>query len=372
MRGLAAIMIKIYDRGLAAPAGPRISESNSSENRTKHSTNPTAEGDSNPKTVEGGHPTDGREPQELQDIDFAAERAAAERLLKLKKGIVSLGNGKTTWEMTEPLPFEPFFISSVQMAISDVTDEEVAMLAGCRGLIELRLHNNPKLTAAGLKTLGPLPRLESLNLAETACARESLEFISNYPRLTSLFLAGGGSQKVLSTLPPCPRLTILETPWADGTVGDQGLQTIARNCPQLTQLTLLDGSDYSLAPLAQLQKLRQLHCSGKQLNDAAIAALAALPDFDSLGIEVPDRAVMQRLGKLDQKLRELSMRNQLGLSPELLADAADWQVITRCTQLERLTILSLIAVDATALAGRGRAAATQSVLCLRRPLAGGA
>ncbi len=58
---------------------------------------------------------------------------------------------------------------------------------------------------------------------------------------------------------------------------------------------------------------------------------------------------MLRLAKLDQKLRELVMRDQYGSGPEALTDAADWLPVKRFANLEQLTILDLIAVDAASL-----------------------
>ena len=91
----------------------------------------------------------------------------------------------------------------------------------------------------GLKNVGTLPRLETLFLDETACARESLEFLSNYPRLTTLSISGGGNHVgVMQTLPPCLLLTSLTTPYRIGSVAGEGLQTIVRHCPPINRTQL--------------------------------------------------------------------------------------------------------------------------------------
>ncbi|MBI5758088.1 MAG: SUMF1/EgtB/PvdO family nonheme iron enzyme [Planctomycetales bacterium] len=282
-------------------------------------------------------------------IDFAAERKAAEALLKLNKGKTYLANDKTSWEMKQPLPQVPFYVSDAGFVDVDLTDVEIAVLAGCRGIIKLDARSNAKLTATGLKNVGPLPRLETLFLDETACARESLEFLSNYPRLSTLAMSGDSRVGIMQTLPPCLRLTSLTTPYRVGSVGAEGLKTIVRHCPQLTELNLNDSQELSLEPLSQLRTLQKLHCYGSHLSEAGIGTLAELPNLYSLGVDVPVRKCMQRLAKFDKKLRELVIRDQNGSGPEALTDAIDWLPITRFANLEQLTILDLIAVDAASL-----------------------
>jgi formylglycine-generating enzyme required for sulfatase activity len=282
-------------------------------------------------------------------IDFDVERQIAERLLKFKKWKTYLSNGQTEWELTSPLSPDPFHVHDVGCVEADVTDEEIAVLAGCRGLVKLDARNNPQLTAAGLKSVGSLPRLETLILDETACARESLEFLANYPRLKALTISGVGRDGVFQTLPPCRRLTKLDTTYQPGSVGDAGMQAIARQCPNLTELFLNDSQPHTLAPLSQMRSLRQVHCYSDHLNDEAVSVLAELPDFQSLGIERPTPACLQRLDKLGGKLREFAMRNQYGLREDSVTDAVAWQTITRCNQLEQLTIMNLIAIDAASL-----------------------
>ena len=124
------------------------------------------------------------------------------------------------------------------------------------------------------------------------------------------------------------------------------MQAIARHCPKLRELTINDDRYYSLAPLSQLRSLQGLHCYGGQLNDVAMAALADLPDFQSLGIELPNPTCMSHLGRLGTKIHQLSLRNQAGIGPESLTNASDWQEITELIELEELTIMAMISVDA--------------------------
>lgn len=262
---------------------------------------------------------------------------------------MSLSDGQTTWTMTDLIPTEPFFISSVQLAASEMTDKKVAMLIGCRALQELRLPHNPRLTAAGLKAIGALPRLEILDLTESGCAEESLDFVSNYPRLKTLLIAGGGGKKVLETLPPCPQLTTLHTPWTVGSVGKRGLQTIARQCPSLMQLILNDSTVESLTPLADLRKLQDLFCFRAELDAASVAALATLPDFVALRVESPDPACIERLVPLGEKLHEFAMRDQGTYGAPALTDEKGWSPITHFSNLEKITIDAAIAVDADSL-----------------------
>ncbi len=282
-------------------------------------------------------------------IDFAAEREAAERLLKLKKGTIYLANEDRSLfqPLQDPLPQQPFHIHAVRLLEIDLTDADLAaLLAGCRGLHSLELAVNPKLTAAGLASLGRQPSLWKLDLNSTACARESLEFIANYPKLAELRLLTNDSRAgVLQTLPSCPNLTSLYTP---ALVGDEDLLTIVRQCPGLTELWLADHPVQSLAPLSKLQKLRHFIGFGTHLTDAGIAVLAGLPNLDNLMVDSPDRPGIQRLGKLSGQLRELNLRNQDPASP-LTIDPTDWTPVTEFPNLEKLFVDHAIAVDAAAL-----------------------
>lgn len=85
------------------------------------------------------------------------------------------------------------------------------------------------------------------------------------------------------------------------------------------------------------------------MNDAAIAALAELPSFYSLGVEAPDLKCAKRLAEHGEKFRELAMRNQYGLKADMLTEAVDWQPVTRFANLEQRTIMDSIAVDAASL-----------------------
>ena len=306
------------------------------------------------KTAEGGHPTQTTpSAPALDPIDFAAERQAAERVLKLKRGTGWLlkdvkGN---YWDLKEPLPQEPFFINHAALQDIDLTDEELAGLAGCRGFETLNLKGNPKLTAAGLKSLGPLPGLKFLDLSHTACARDSLEFIAIYPKLErlSILVSGDSRAGIMQTLPPCPRLISLVTTHLSGSVGDEGLKTIVRQCPCLAELTLMDDEVRSLAPLAQLQKLQYFQCQGTHLTEAGINALNDSPALEKLMVDYPDRQIVQRLIKLDRKLRELTLRETGNGRAMGITDPADWMPVTRFTNLEKLTADGFIAIDAAAL-----------------------
>jgi hypothetical protein len=120
--------------------------------------------------------------------------------------------------MKQPLPQDPFYLSDVGFVDTDLTDEEVALLGGCRGILKLDARNNSKLTAAGLKNVGSLPRLETLSLDETACAREDLEFVSNYPRLRTLSIIGLGTAGTHE----CRRLAASHTIYQSGTTDNLG------------------------------------------------------------------------------------------------------------------------------------------------------
>jgi len=286
-------------------------------------------------------------PSSEAPIDFAVERKAAERLLRLGKGTAWLGNHNRQWldrGLKEPLPVEPFCIVNGVFPNADLTDDELGVLTGCRAIDHLQLTGNPKLTAAGLMKLGPLPHLLKLEIGGTSIGNETLAGLGNYPSLKELFaIPSPINEAGWASLPACPRLEQLITSFQ---VGDAGLRRIAEQCPELRQLTLFDWSISDLSPLARLPRLRFLQTGPHALSDAGIDTLLKLPVLDELCVDNADSADLARLPRLAPNLTRLHLRNQdsiLGTNSEV------WASVTQLSRLLELSIDSNIFVDGPAL-----------------------
>ena len=286
-------------------------------------------------------------------IDFAAERKAAERFLKLGKGTAWLGNKDRQWiaELKEPLPDEPFCILVVGFQGLQITDDELAVLVGCRAIEKLDLTDQRKVTAAGLMQLGSLPFLRELFIGGSGVGDEAIASLTNYPSLISLAtFTGPGSINPLpissagwESLPPCPRLRELYTSFQ---VGDAGLRRIVEQCPELRQLSLFDWSISDLSPLGRLPRLRSLHTGPNTLSDAGINTLLKLPVLDDLYVDRPDISGLARLPRLARKLTRLYLRDQHAGLP---ANSEAWASVTQMTGLLELIIGAFIVVDGPAL-----------------------
>ena len=308
-----------------------------------------AKGPAIPKTAPPTEAKPGEDP-----IDYAAERKAAEMLLttfKTKKGKVTLASsdGSRQYPLTVgiPIPEEKFTIQTLEWEGAGLTDEDLAVLKGCRRLVGLRLGGNPQLTASGLQKLGHQPVLATLRLETNRCARESMALLANYPRLVELNLGHADCPaSAIETLPRCPSLETLRTP---ALINDAALKVIARQCPALKELWIDSATPSSLSPLGELKSLRDLHCYGGVLDDSAIEVLGGIPAFESLMVDSPSPALIPRLKKLSGKLKRLTLREQESLGPSPWKNAAEWLPMTHLAGLENLRIDEKIAADAASL-----------------------
>ncbi len=117
-------------------------------------------------------------------FDPAIERKVAERLLRLNKGRFLLGNKDrksiAEWNLRN-LPSEPFCILDANFDGTDLLDEELSALKGCLALQSLSINANPKLTAAGVQRIGPLPNLNRLWADGTQIGNDLFEWLSSSP-----------------------------------------------------------------------------------------------------------------------------------------------------------------------------------------------
>lgn len=296
-------------------------------------------------------------PRNEVSIDFAAERKAAARLLRLAMGKVILGNQRRQeiGELKEPLPTIPICILSVNLQDANLTDEDLGVLAGCTQITQLNLSGNPRITSAGLKSLEGLQSLRSLNLSATAIDSDGLAFIGRQSQLQRLELRDSQIDDTgLDQLAACRELRSIAV--GGSRVTAAGLAQIVRACPRLTEISLVgdSGANLPLAPLAGLRYLRAVHCAAKQITPEGIDVLRSLPQFEQLHLNSPTDAAVELVVRLGQQLQRLDCvatnDGDTGLTE------AGFQSVGRCRQLVHLK-----------LAGRGAPGDAQLVELARLP-----
>ncbi|GEM_PF-2826810 len=275
-------------------------------------------------------------------IDFAAERTAAARLLRLGKGVVKLGHKDRQWIaiLEAPLPAEPFCILDLEFQGDHLTDDELAVLVGCRRLESLDLRANAKLTAAGLTQLGSLPFLKTLDVGGTGVGDQALGWLTNCPSLTQISAVHTPmSAAGWESLPPCPRLTKIAT---SQRVGVAGLQRIVEQCPELRDLWIDDETIPDLNPLARLTRLRRLQTHANSLDGDWVDMLLNMPVFEDLFVDNPIAVDLEQLPELAPKLKRFGFRAYGGTR---LVTSEKWAPITEMPGLLDLTIAGDVAVD---------------------------
>ncbi len=142
------------------------------------------------------------------------------------------------------------------------------------------------ITAEQLEQLEQVPNLTELLLDAGVVCDADLGHIAQLHKLEHLRLrdsplTDAGAEQLADGL---PKLRILNLPQAELTAA--GIRHFARNS-NLTQLRL-GGShidDAALAAMAELPELRSLHLIGPKLSDAALEALAASPKLTSFYLD---------------------------------------------------------------------------------------
>jgi Leucine-rich repeat (LRR) protein len=185
-------------------------------------------------------------------------------------------------------------------AINDATAAALAPLGSALRHLDL---SATEIGDAGLAVLAHFPRLESLNLGNTAVSSSGL---AKLPRslqklvLDNTYCEGAG-------LPPLPALAELDLLGAP--VSDAGLQAIVHAAPNLRRLHLAetDITSEGLAALARLVRLEHLDLAATDIDDAALPHLQPLQQLAFLRLRetrITDKglaplAALTRLQSLD-------------------------------------------------------------------------
>ena len=161
-------------------------------------------------------------------------------------------------------------VDRIQVETTPLTDDDLSVLAGLETLRELLL-DNPKsnFTAAGLRHIERLPKLEHLRIRGTGIDDEALKQVTELTTLRILNLPQGSfSDAALVQLKRLPQLDLFR--FGSRNVTNAGMK-ILRELPTLSQLHLIDVpiTDDGLRELAKMDQLKSLYIDGGNISDAA-------------------------------------------------------------------------------------------------------
>lgn len=238
------------------------------------------------------------DPPVLPQVDYAAERKAAEWLADGIQGKSSLhlmnGQGEVVLLTAEnpQLPHGEFFVSKLNLYGPAYDDAGFAKLAGCRRLQHVSVRYNGVLTANGLRHVASCDRLKSLEVWACPAIDGSLliSLLASFKELDSLGLAFCDlSSEALRSWPEMPQLVSLNLGGA--AFDEEGLRLIVRHCPGLEAITvgktIGDPQRWALSALTSLPKLQFVHCSGAQLTEEGVSVLRSLRKLRSLSVSTP-------------------------------------------------------------------------------------
>lgn len=179
---------------------------------------------------------------------------------------------------------------------TDVTDTSLAYVAELSGLKSLDISFT-QITDVGLEHLSSLAELEELNLGGNKISGAGLHVLKLLPKLRKLGFYG--IQRRNAGWCWAPVLTDLELETISRLAGLEDLNIgvgVALGAPRPSDLGPADGeaecriaggtriTDFGLAKLANLRKLRQLDLSGAAITASGLKTLANLPEIRRLSL----------------------------------------------------------------------------------------
>lgn len=304
-------------------------------------------------------------PAKVSDaIDFAAERKAAEWVLKVGGNLTLVdaeGNGIAL--DGNQLPALPFAVNSVGLnGAFPIMDSDLENLAPCRGLTLVsaagewltghglvhlsqasRLHTvhiaSKQLTDEGLTSLRSLPQLKWLGVSSAPrLTNDTLRHIATLTQLHTLELAGlpgidDDGLKQLDVLRQLIRFTLADSE----SITDRGLEPFCVSHPRLQILSIanpLQSTGRSLKVLAPLTELTEVGVSAGQLTPEAIDSLNQMINVVRLQVEGSfnddDARRIAQLKRLKQVFFMPSERRSWNTTK------VGWQAIATLPELESL------------------------------------
>ena len=187
-------------------------------------------------------------------------------------------------------------LKTLNLRGTDVTDTSLAYVAELTNLRSLDISFT-QITDVGLEHLVSLPQLEALNLGGDKISGVGLHVLKLLPKLRKLSFYG--IQRRNAGWCWAPVLTDLEMDTISLLAGLEDLNLgsgVALGAPRPGDLGPADGeaecriaggtriTDFGLAKLATLKKLRQLDLSGSAITASGLKTLANLPDLQRLSL----------------------------------------------------------------------------------------
>jgi len=187
-------------------------------------------------------------------------------------------------------------LKTLNLRGTDVTDTSLAYVAELTNLRSLDISFT-QITDVGLEHLASLPQLEALNLGGNKISGVGLHVLKLLPKLRRLSFYG--IQRRNAGWCWAPVLTDLEMDTISLLAGLEDLNLgsgVALGAPRPGDLGPADGeaecriaggtriTDFGLAKLATLKKLRQLDLSGSAITASGLKTLANLPDLRRLSL----------------------------------------------------------------------------------------
>jgi len=184
-----------------------------------------------------------------------------------------------------------------------LTDDGVkAIVANCRGLVELDLSSNTNLTGSAMRAIAELDRLERLTLVQTRFNDLALRRLAKLEGLRALDLrgnmeAGDLTLEVVGRLPRVTgfkhRSTVVTDVGIAGMTASDTLRSLL-----LQDFAITDAAGEQLARLAGLDSLEIFRCQG--FGTEGVKALAGLPLTRLTLRDLPDvrDAALEVLGSL--------------------------------------------------------------------------
>ncbi len=313
-----------------------------------------ASSDEQPKSVPDASPmmAKSQEPSIPQaetnslEVDYDAERRAAQAIAdKMTVGwmiLIDEQNQQHRIDVTQRmLPSRNFYIEQISQ-IPEMDDDLFSLLSKCRNLELVDVTGNANTTLEGLCHLAKVSGLKTLNVSWMPQIDSGvLELFVNWRELESVNLNHCALEvKLFPSNAVFAEMQFLGLRGAQ--VSKSSLQALATACPHLERLDISHGdrpATYDLTPVIHFKDLETLHCSGYQLSDVNLGALANAPNLRNIHLESPvadPAGCIQKLLMLNGKLKELHLFIwadwDTGPSPE------DYDAIARLTELEALEL----------------------------------
>ena len=205
-------------------------------------------------------------PPAQEPVDYAAERKAAEWVLKIGASLALIDANGNPLELADgKLPTQPFAVSSVNLEGDFQIDEaDLKTLSPCRRLSAVRIMFGKWISGDGLRHLAPCDSLQRLEIGTAGLTDAGVDSLRLLPQLRSLSVTA----------------------------------------PQLT--------NEALKSIGTLTRLEWLDLTAPRLDDEGVSRLDALQNLQSFFADFPTDAGLDRLVEAHRNLKRIGISNSAG------------------------------------------------------------